>query len=135
MIESFFLSIRCPMQILLVGEPLARPWGQPMELTLVNLSDESKPIEGSADFLATLWPGLGQPNPELLFLLDGRAVMHAATEPQLKLDTRPLTDGYHGLRVIAYSRQQVRHQSYATVGFEVSYHAPACLLLIVTTKP
>jgi len=134
MIESFFMSIRCPMQILLVGEPLARPWGQPMEITLVNLSDESKPIEGSADFLATLWPGLGQPNPELLFLLDGRAVMHAATEPQLKLDTRPLTDGYHELRVIAYARQQVRHQSYANVGFEVSNHARACILLGVASN-
>ncbi|MFH0908930.1 MAG: hypothetical protein V1929_09220 [bacterium] len=134
MIESFFLSIRSPMQILLVGEPLARPWGQPMEITLVNLSDESKPVEGEADFMATLWPGLGQPNPELLFLLDGRAVMHAATDPQLKIDTRPLTDGYHELRVIAYARQQVRHQSYATAGFEVGNHARACVLLGVSSN-
>lgn len=134
MIESFFLSIRSPMQILLVGEPLARPWGQPMEITLVNLSDESKPIEGSGEFLATLWPGMGQPNPELLFLLDGRAVIHPATEPQLKLDTRPLTDGYHELRVIAYARQQVRHQSFATAGFEVGNHARACILLGVSSN-
>lgn len=27
MMESFYLSLRCPLQLLLVGEPLARPWG------------------------------------------------------------------------------------------------------------
>ncbi|HEY8241433.1 MAG TPA: hypothetical protein VIH35_08300, partial [Kiritimatiellia bacterium] len=120
MIESFYESIRCPLETLLVGEPLARPWAQPMELTVVNLQEEDKPIKGKAEFMATAWPGMGQPTPEMLFLMDGRALAHPAGDPHLEMDTVPLTDGYHEIRVIAYARQQVRHQSCATVGFEVA---------------
>jgi uncharacterized protein (TIGR03790 family) len=131
MIESFFQSVRCPLQLLVVGEPLAKPWAEPVELTVVNLGDEDEPVKGDADFLATVWAGMDQPTPEMLFLLDGRAVPHPAGDPQLKLDTRQLTDGYHELRVIAYARQQVRHQSFATSGFEVANRGRSCAIALV----
>jgi len=51
-LESFYQSIRCPLQILPLGEPLAAPWRQPAQVTLRGL--ESGRVEGRVDVTASV---------------------------------------------------------------------------------
>jgi hypothetical protein len=117
-IESYFLSLRCPLQILLIGEPLARPWGKPFGITLVNLQEGHKPVTGEASFFASA-SGAGPERLTFLFFLDGRSLPHSGGDPALKLDTVPLNDGFHDLRVAAYTDGPVRRQATAPLTFEV----------------
>lgn len=109
--ESLFLSTRCPLQILFVGDALCNPWAKPPGITLISMADdEDAPLKGSAEFLASSWGGFGQPPPTTIFFLDGRPVNHPGRNPNLQFDTTRLHDGHHELRVVAYANEQVRHQ-------------------------
>jgi uncharacterized protein (TIGR03790 family) len=126
-LESYFLALRSPLQILLVGDPLARPWGRPFGVTLVNLQSEHKPASGEATFFASA-SGAGPERLTYLFLLDGRSVPQPGSAPQLKLDTTRLNDGYHELRAVAYTGGPVRHQASARLFFAVRNHGRSARL-------
>ncbi len=116
-LESFYQSIRCPLQTLLLGEPLAAPWSPGLTLVLVQL-DEG-PVTSEASFHAQLFPANPSAAPDYLYLLDGRS-LNAASRPDVKIRTDHLADGYHELRAIAYLQGAVRHQVSATAGFTVN---------------
>ncbi len=116
-LESFYQSIRSPTQILLVGEPLARPWKPPISATLVSLQES--PMSGSASFAVGLLPEL--PNIPVMYeyYLNGQPI--AKTEDiMLTLDTEDLADGHHTLRATAYAGGPIRHQAYGIMEFHVN---------------
>ena len=106
MIESFFQSIRCPLQILLVGDPLARPWA-PTNATLRLEGLPGEPVSGTLKVRAEVKSEPGRGYRRFLYLLDGRAV---GRDQELVLDTSPLREGPHELRVVAYGVGLVRDQ-------------------------
>ena len=116
-LESFYQAIRCPLQILILGEPLASPWSPGLTMVLVQL-DEG-PVTSDASFHAQLFPADPSTAPDYLYLLDGRS-LNAASKPDVKIRTDHLADGYHELRSIAYLQGAVRHQVSATAGFTVN---------------
>jgi hypothetical protein len=118
-LESFCQAIRSPLQVLLVGEPLAAPWGKPAPVTLANLGGTGLTVRGEAQFLAAPFGAPPRDAPEFLYLLDGRSLPAPTRDPLLKLDSRQLTDGYHELRVVTYANALVRSQAFATAGFLV----------------
>lgn len=118
LLEALVQSIRCPLQILLLGDPLASPWHRPPLVTLISMDDDldETPLRGAATFLASV---LGADRSTFLFLLNGRPVPHPGNQPRLTLDTRQLADGYHEVRVVAYAEGPVRHQAFDQLGFTV----------------
>ncbi|MCB1069044.1 MAG: TIGR03790 family protein [Kiritimatiellae bacterium] len=116
LLESLYQAIRCPLQILLIGDPLAAPWKRPPLLTLLSLNetDEGTPLSGQATFMAS---ALGDSPVTYLFLMDGRPIAHPGNKSELRIDTRQLFDGYHELRAIAYIDGPVRQQASETLGF------------------
>lgn len=116
MLEALYQAIRCPLQILLIGDPLAAPWKSPPLLTLINLdeSESDTPLEGVTTFLASV---IGVPRATFLYTLDGRPIAHPGNQPRIRLDTRALHDGYHELRVVAYGEGPVRQQASRSFGF------------------
>ena len=116
-LESFYQAIRCPLQILLLGEPLAAPWSPGLSMVLVQTDDGSVPDK--ATFHAQIFPADPQPAPEYLYLLDGRS-LNAPPKPDMGINTVSLADGYHELRAVAYLQGAVRHQVFATAGFTVN---------------
>ena len=116
-LESFYQAIRCPLQILLLGEPLAAPWSPGLSMVLVQVDDGS--VSNQAGFHAQIFPTEPHPAPDYLFLLDGRS-LNVRSKPDVEVNTRHLADGYHELRVVAYLQGAVRHQVFATTGFVVN---------------
>jgi hypothetical protein len=109
--ESFFQSIRCPLQILLIGEPLAAPWSPVSMLDLRGLP--GGPLRGTVTVEASVTARGGEVFNRFLFLLDGRIVQPLGKTPTLKLDTASLKPGPHRLRAVAYEVGSVRGQIFA----------------------
>jgi uncharacterized protein (TIGR03790 family) len=118
-LEAYYAAVRCPLQLFMAGDPLARPWARPQLVTLAQLADDVNAITGKAEFVVTTLDPLAQRAGNYLFLLDGRTVTHPGHKPDIMLDTAALSDGYHELRAVHYVGLAVRHQSFSTLGFTV----------------
>lgn len=116
-LESYYQAIRCPLQILLLGEPLASPWSPGLSMVLIQLDEGA--VSNKASFHAQLFPVDSKPMPDFLYLLDGRS-LRVPSKPDLEIETDHLADGYHELRAVAYLQGTVRHQAFATAGFVVN---------------
>lgn len=117
-IESFYQSVRCPLQLLMVGDPLACPWAPKLSMVLVQVDDGTNPDE--AVFTTSLFPSSPVPPPAYMYLLDGR-VVNQPSSPDIKIRTAALEDGYHELRAVAYLQGgTVRGQVFARAGFTVN---------------
>jgi len=106
-LESFYQSIQAPLEILLLGDPLACPWAPETDLQLDGLGDG--PLSGSVTVRATVDCDPMYQFRRLITLLDGKQV---GTDNPLVLDTRRYADGPHTLRFVAYSRGFVRIQAF-----------------------
>jgi len=105
MMESLFQSIRSPFEILLVGEPLARPWKAKADLVVHGLGTGS--LSGVAAISARATTESGGSWRRFMYLLDGRTI---GTGPDLDFDTTTVKDGSHAFRVVAYGMGLVRNQ-------------------------
>lgn len=115
MLESFFLSIRCPLQTLLVGEPLAQPGAPALQVSL-----ELNPISPTQTLVrASVAPGNADKDSRYMFFLDGQTLEHPDFGPDASLDPSTLSEGYHDLRVVLYRDGTVRHQAFAETNIVV----------------
>lgn len=113
MIESFFQSIHCPLQILLVGDPLAAPWAP---LPGLLLSGTETTAGAAALQLNARVDDPGGYYADFRFLVDGRIVSEKAS---CRLSAAGMTDGPHTLRVVGYRTGLVRTQSFVQKSFAV----------------
>ncbi len=106
-IESFFQSILSPVQILLLGDPLARPWAIAPNVTVINL-EQSERISGDERFFARIFQTI-DPNlePRFEFHLDGRPIAKDLASGQIGMDTNRIPDGHHTLRAVIGTKSQV----------------------------
>ena len=107
--ESFFQAIRCPLQILLVGEPLAAPWAEKATLQIDGLSN------GALSGTVTCRADVAVENPSshygrIVWLVDGRT---AAEGRRFEWDTTTVPDGAHTVRAVAYRTGLVRTQGFS----------------------
>lgn len=104
MIESLYQSIRCPLQLLLIGEPLAAPWKPVERLTLDGL-------EGPRQRPRVVRPRIsaqsGFDYRRFRYYLDGRFVHEG---PEWAIDAANIGTGTHRLRVVSYRSGLVREQ-------------------------
>jgi uncharacterized protein (TIGR03790 family) len=113
MMESFFQSVRCPLQTLIVGEPLAQPWAPRAEVWIRGTDGD---VSGRVEFQAGISGPASREYGGLSFLLDGKA---AGPGPILTLDTRTIGDGAHSIRAVARRRGCVRSQVFRERTFRV----------------
>jgi hypothetical protein len=128
LLESFSQALASPLQTLLIGDPLARPWARQPGITLVDLSESKGPLAGPVEFLASTWTSPFEAPPMTLFLVDGRSAVSSTEQPLLRLDTRTLGDGYHEVRAVAYTRGLVRQQGMDQHGFLTRNHGQGVTL-------
>lgn len=119
MLESFQQSLASPLQIFLLGDPLARPYGRAQPLTLICLTNNDEAVTGGVEFMVTGPSGVAPQGLSILYLLDGRSLVEAGRGTRAKLDTTKLDDGWHELRAVSYSAGNVKQQGFSTKRFAV----------------
>lgn len=115
--ESFYQSVKCPLQLLPVGEPLAAPWKPAARLTLRGLPDG--PLREPVTVVASVQSEAGTLYNRTLFLVDGKTFQPTGKSPKVALPPAGLAPGMHTLRAVAYAVGSVRHQAFAEKSFTV----------------
>jgi hypothetical protein len=97
MLESFYQSIASPMQCLLLGDPLAKPYAVPLAVNVLGADT----MKNDFTYLATA--SCQVPNVQFLysFLLDGKEIREVSEDNSVQLRLLKLSDGYHELRAVA----------------------------------
>ncbi len=116
-IESFYQSIRCPLQIMLVGDPLAAPWSPKpsIKLTITGVRNGELVLEPRRiDLRLKTKPGMRFS--KFVYLVDGR---QKGSGDNFTLDPTGLEPGEHKLRAVAYRSGFVRSQIFDIKTFRV----------------
>ncbi len=106
-IESLYQSIFSPLQIMLVGDPLASPWS-----TRGRIKFEGLPEDEAAGLLEIKSAASDEDDSHYgryLYLLDGRPI---GSGREFSFDTRKVKDGFYKLRIVAYRTGLIRNQVY-----------------------
>jgi uncharacterized protein (TIGR03790 family) len=114
-LESFYQSIACPLQILLLGEPLARPYGVPLSVKVLGANR----LERDFTYMAQAQSRV--PNVQFLysFLLDGKEIRGLSDDPTVYVRALKMSDGYHELRTIVRIKHTVEFNASAVKPFYV----------------
>jgi hypothetical protein len=132
--ESWFRSIAyAPFQTLFTADPLTRPFAY-----LPSVSLSGVPVS-PASGLITLTPGATTAHPtahiaSFELLVDGRSVATTTPGHAFALDTTPLADGWHELRVLAYDDTLVKSTGRFVGSIETSNHARAATLAVAPSS-
>ena len=129
--EAYYQSVSGPYQLLIVGDPLCRPWANVPQVssgavrrgaTLKGIVE----IRPSATFATAgkKLPG-GDPSNRVAryeLYVDGRQTAWAAPGDALVLNTRRLADGFHELRIVAIAAGAIETQGRAILRVIVDNH-------------
>lgn len=116
MLESFYQSIACPLQSLLLGDPMARPYAPPVGVRVLGADS----IDQEFTYAASAQSALKDALYNYVFLLDGKIVGKPSEDSSCFIDARKLADGYHELRVAAYIRHRILFSGMGMKAFMVN---------------
>jgi hypothetical protein len=123
--EAFYQSVQAPYQLLVVGDPLCRPWATIPQVDVGTAGDgkdlaANSTLSGTIELLprATV---AGQKSPRdgsastgavdhFTLFVDGVQLAQCRPGERLPLDTAQLADGHHELRVVATESSSVQSQ-------------------------
>ena len=108
MMESFYQAIRCPLQIVLVGDPLAQPWAPKATVKISGLG--KNPVSGSVKLDVSVESKDREYFGRFVYLLDGRIAGRGGKS--FVLDTTKFQNGQHLLRVVACRNKLARCQAF-----------------------
>lgn len=116
-LESYYQATRCPLQLLIIGEPLACPWGPASGISLDGLP--AGPLAERRVVSANLDTRESEFFNRFMFLLDGKTLQAASRNAEVTLDPAAIPAGKHKLRVVAYGVGSVRSQIFFETDLEV----------------
>jgi len=115
MLESFYQSIACPLQSLLLGDPLAKPYAVPLAVKVLG----GNRIERDFTYIAQAQSRLQKVEILYSFLLDGKEVRGASGDPTIYVRAGKMADGYHELRAVARLKHAVQYSASVDKPFTV----------------
>lgn len=116
--EAYYQSVASPYQLLVVGDPLARPFASFAEVELASPSP-AVPWRGSVELVPAVRPAPGHPIAHVELWVDGRPMGEGPPGRSIPLDTRALADGHHEVRLVAVEAGAIATRSYVRVPIEV----------------
>lgn len=112
--EAFYQSVYCPYQLLIVGDPLCRPWANIPKVEAKGIKNGDV-VKGELVITPTATlPGGGSIDRFELFA-DGARAAGCKPGESLKLDTTLLPDGFQELRVVAVENSIIQSQGRAII--------------------
>ncbi len=115
--EAFYLSVSGPYQLLIVGDPLCRPWGSAPEFAFEFRTPEAdRPVLKCA-------PHATENIAKYEYFLNGRPVASHAAGESKQIALEDLPDGYHRLTVSAVADAPAATRGSKTFGFTLGLRA------------
>ncbi len=110
--EAFYQSLVAPYQLIIVGDPLARPFARFAEVRL-DAPDPVSPWSGTVNIIPDIQavPGRGIGRVELW--IDGHLTAEASAGESIAWNTGSAADGYHELRLVAIEDSLIETRSFA----------------------
>ena len=119
--ESYYQSLFGPAQVLIVGDPLCRPWANIPQVRVGGVQPAAK-VSGTL----TLKPEARLPREgeiaRYALFIDGRLTGAALPGEELILDSTTECDGYHELRVVAIAAGPIETQGRAIIPIVIDNH-------------
>jgi uncharacterized protein (TIGR03790 family) len=107
--ESFYQSLYCPFQQLIVGDPLCQPWAKIPQVSVQGVEADAT-LKGSV----TITPRAETKSPtgvdRFELFVDGLRVARCAAGGSFALDTTTYADGFHELRIVAIDAGPIETQ-------------------------
>jgi hypothetical protein len=97
--EAFYQSVPCPFQLLIVGDPLCRPFGQFPSFDVDGLLDRTV-VKSNFEIQFTNTDS-DRPIRHFEIFLDGKLTGKTDGESPFQFELSKLSEGYHDLRVVA----------------------------------
>jgi len=119
--EAFYQSVSGPYQLLIVGDPLCRPWANIPRVEVEGVADGAT-VEGKLQLHPSARFAKEAEASHFELFVDGRRTERCAAGEPLELDTRRLADGYHELRVVAIQSGPIQSQGRAILGVTTANH-------------
>jgi len=115
--EAFYQSVAGPYQLLIVGDPLCRPWAKIPTVTVDGWPEAGATVTG----VLTLRPHseAGDTPPQFEMFIDGRRWATCKPGAAFALDTTKLSDGWHELRVVVVAGDVIATQGRVIVPVKV----------------
>lgn len=107
--EAFYQSVHCPYQLLIVGDPLCRPWARIPQLQVEGIEPDAT-VRGNLTLTPSATVPGGSKVARFQLFIDGWVRTECAPGETLDFDTTRLADGYHELRVVAIEAGLIRCQ-------------------------
>jgi len=112
LVESFYGSIAAPYQLLVVGDPLCRPYANipTISLALQSASSDSNAdshdatfpeVSGKVRLRPTIRSSDGRTAKSIELYVDGRLRQTAGPDGEFAFDSNKMPEGYHQLRAVA----------------------------------
>jgi hypothetical protein len=96
--EAFYQSVAAPYQLVVVGDPLCRPWAKIPEIAVEGLT-EGDTVKGTLSLRPTAVLAGGDVDRFELFV-DGQRIGRCGKGESFELDTSSYSDGHHELRIV-----------------------------------
>jgi hypothetical protein len=119
--EAFYQSVYAPAQLLIVGDPLCRPWANIPQVTLAGIKPGAR-LTGSVELKVEARVARPSTIDTLEAFVDGRRVATVRAGEPLVWDTTSEIDGYHELRVVAIESLPIQSQGRAVLPVWVDNH-------------
>jgi hypothetical protein len=108
--ESFYQSVHGPYQLLIVGDPLCRPWATIPTVRVAGLPGKGESVRGELKLTPTASTVSGKRVGRFELYVDGVLNKRCDAGGELVVDTGPWADGSHELRVIGYEDSAIATQ-------------------------
>jgi hypothetical protein len=119
--EAFYQSVSGPYQLLIVGDPLCRPWANVPQVKVTGVEPRAT-VKGKLALRPTAtFEGKSKVDHFELFVDELRSAA-CGPEGTLELDTAPLADGFHELRIVAVEAGLIRSQGRQIVPITTANH-------------
>ena len=117
--ESYYQSVYCPFQLLIVGDPLCRPWAQIPNVMVKGIS----PGETIAGTVALEMKADGTTNQyRFEIYVDGVKTFDVADQNAFDLDSTLIPDGYHEIGVVAIEKSPIETRAYNLIPVFLNNH-------------
>ncbi|MDF7801268.1 hypothetical protein P4C99_17450 [Pontiellaceae bacterium B1224] len=103
MLESFYQSIACPLQLLMIGDPLAKPYAVPFNVKILGADS----IKSDFTYLANAESKFKNVQFQYAFFVDGMLIQPFSDDGTVYLRVHKMDDGYHELRVVASIKHMI----------------------------